>query len=505
MKYKRENVTNLWNCPNDEPIFITDTPDQQIENGHAAFETYKGSSDQKNGTSEKKRLSQQAGHSTIAEGKYVVAQHGILDLRDDANHEEDPSYHTEENLQRVQNMLNAYQQRRTVVCDNLKEYLASLTTKKDDLGETLIHFPGNFDRIVSLMNEADIRDGAQIESSNSRTASWSQLLIERALNKQYATDDNNYEEMSLETKIALKTARIRQLDAILEVKWGKNLYSDVHKTIEDAHNEEKIAIVEPTLGNDKRASAKRRPSKNRVTFRLDGTKKVNYIERNRDLIRNGSTKYTRDEEERLDHLLSEESVVQEADCSSVVDSNAFALDRHEKNAIEQLIHHRAGIYQPILLDEDSIITIPDDSDDEGRKASLIHYTQNVIQNKKKERLIKQRLDQIDQDLLLLKDLEHTGIVIASDDEDDEGPVSENHPQIVQHHRADDDSSSLHSFRTTSHASVASSCRSVLSRKEFQKFVRSQLHDATSESDSIASRDHGGMALRAQNDASGLVL
>lgn len=310
--------------------------------------------------------------------------------------------------------------------------------------------------------------------------------------------------MTLETKIAVKTARIRQLDAILEVKWGKNLYNEVHKATVDVHKKDKITEIDPTPNHDNKPRGKQRRSKRRVTFRLDGTKKVNYIERNRDLIRNGSTKFTRDEEERLDHLLSEDLVAEKLNCPQSTDINAFALGREEKDAIEQLIHDRAGIYQPILLDEDSIITIPDESHDDDREASLSHLTQNVIQNNKKERLTQQRLEQINQDLQLLKDLEHTGIVIASDDEDDNEPASQDRSQVAQHHRADDDMSSLRSFRTTSHASVASSCRSVLSRREFHEFIRAQIDDASAISDAIASREDVSNLLRIQGYSNGPV-
>ncbi|CCI40486.1 unnamed protein product [Albugo candida] len=488
-------------CPNDKPIFITSTSEREASYCENEVALY----NRKIRNIEATAL-QHTCHIEMKEGHCLADQDAILNPQIEGTDKRDVPNQTEEHLQRVQNMLTSYQQRRLMVCEDLEEYLASLATKKDDLGETLIHFPGNFDRIVSLMNEADISDGkdTHTQSKSNQGASWSHLLIERALNKHYATDENNRGEMTLETKIAVKTARIRQLDAILEFKWGKNLYNEVHKATVDVHKKDKITEIDPTPNHDNKPRGKQRTSKRRVTFRLDGTKKVNYIERNRDLIRNGSTKFTRDEEERLDHLLSEDPVAEKLNCPQSTDINAFALEREEKDAIEQLIHDRAGIYQPILLDEDSIITIPDESHDDDREASLSHLTQNVIQNNKKERLTQQRLEQINQDLQLLKDLEHTGIVIASDDEDDNEPASQDRSQVAQHHRADDDMSSLRSFRTTSHASVASSCRSVLSRREFHEFIRAQIDDASAISDAIASREDVSNLLRIQGYSNGPV-
>ncbi|CEG42262.1 Fibrous sheath-interacting protein 1 [Plasmopara halstedii] len=116
----------------------------------------------------------------------------------------------------------------------LESYVGSLKAMIDEDGEQLVQFPKNYQQVVSLMTQKDIREGDTASNQDKQThLNWSRVLIDSGLSKQQAfgiieeVDDDPECKSKLAAKIALKMARIRQLDTVLEEKLGKNLYANI--------------------------------------------------------------------------------------------------------------------------------------------------------------------------------------------------------------------------------------------------------------------------------------
>lgn len=75
--------------------------------------------------------------------------------------------------------------RRQVIRAELQGYVASLTTRKDDSGDNFVTFTKNYDQVVSLMTEQDMRD-EDVEPGSTNHKNWSRVLIQNALLKQNA-------------------------------------------------------------------------------------------------------------------------------------------------------------------------------------------------------------------------------------------------------------------------------------------------------------------------------
>lgn len=97
-----------------------------------------------------------------------------------------------------QRLLDDERQREQMRSD-LENYVTSLATRRGDDGTQLVEFPKNYQQVLSLMSERDVRDedatGTTGQSSNTARAttsssssqrSWSHVLLQAGLSKQQA-------------------------------------------------------------------------------------------------------------------------------------------------------------------------------------------------------------------------------------------------------------------------------------------------------------------------------
>ncbi|KAF1328661.1 hypothetical protein FI667_g6626, partial [Globisporangium splendens] len=418
--------------------------------------------------------------------------------------------------------------------DELQTYVTSLTSRKGDDGAQWLEFPKNYDHVLSLMSERDLRDEATASNSsgpisvnNSSQRSWSHVLLQTGLAKQQAfdmlidDDSGNDAESSLAANIALKMARVRQLDAILEEKLGKHVYSasnshqgskfgakkpkPVASPPVQARNQEpepgatrgggmgKTFVTQPnsvakesTGGLNHLRSVNSCIAGSRQDESFISTKPQNgdnFVERNKKVIACGMKPVlSQDEETRLNRLLRdadtdatasaassmESSSVAKLNRTTVEDRNEFAMDASEKKQIEELVVAKRGAYQSSLLG-----SFGDDGNDEsdahadtGATASNSN-TVNTIQATKKERLRKQRLDRIEQELAFLSQSEGCLTIVADDDEVEAVSLNDGETDSVF-----DGTMSDRSYRTTTSTatSVCSLRSGVISRRQFNEFL-----------------------------------
>eukprot|EP00644_Phytophthora_capsici_P013445 jgi/Phyca11/534894/estExt2_fgenesh1_pg.C_PHYCAscaffold_290059 len=188
--------------------------------------------------------------------------------------------------------------------------------------------------------------------------SWSRVLIESGLSKQQAFGiledvDDGPEGGSLAAKIALKMARIRQLDTILEEKLGKNLYANIVPK-----KQKKVPTANMT----------------------------------------GSRTFVTQTPAATSHC------------------NEYTMSSAEKQAIEELIAAKSGVYPLFAIDElqDGPTEVACQS---SSKDSSRHFKDNIIQETKRERLLRQRLSRVEQELRFLQ--ESPSVVIVGDDRDED--------------------------------------------------------------------------------------
>uniref|UniRef100_K3WTU3 Fibrous sheath-interacting protein 1 n=1 Tax=Globisporangium ultimum (strain ATCC 200006 / CBS 805.95 / DAOM BR144) TaxID=431595 RepID=K3WTU3_GLOUD len=437
--------------------------------------------------------------------------------------------------------------------DELQSYVTSLTSRKGDDGAQWLEFPKNYEHVLSLMSERDLRDEVAVSSnsgltsvSNSSQRSWSHVLLQTGLAKQQAfgtlTDDDNENDAksSLAAKIALKMARVRQLDAILEEKLGKHLYSassgrqgskfgakkpkPVAPPSVQVRNQEPEPSATRGGGIGKTFAAQPNPNSSGGGLQhqqsdisitsasrqeeqpVIGTKPQNgsnFVERNKKVIACGMRPVlSQDEETRLNRLLCdvdtdatastssmESPSVAKLDRTTVEERNEFAMSASEKKRIEELIVEKRGAYQSNLLvpfDDDG----NDDSDiitDTPAAAASNSNTVNIIQATKKERLRKQRLDHIDQELAFLNQSGGCLTIVADDDEAEAFILNDGETDSVF-----DGTMSERSYRTTtSTATSVYSLRSgVISRRQFNEFLVAEtrkLSSATGTNDSTPNK------------------
>jgi len=304
----------------------------------------------------------------------------------------------------------------------------------------------------------------------------------------------------LAARIALKMAHIRQLDTILEEKLGKNFYANI------APRKQKRAQT-PPQPDPKEASTSRGDSSSRTfvtqtrsltasalasrgsetsrsssgrsqapanedtaSWNQDGgTKKAsNFIERNKQVVANGmKANMTKEEEDRLDRLLQDDagSVGDDAASSeharessanppgeaSPLQCNEFTLNEAEKRAIDELIASKSSVYPLFAIDE-----LQDGPTDDAllqRGDSSLPIKTNIIQETKRERLQRQRLSRVEQELRFLE--ECPSVVIVGDNHDE-----------------DEDCRSERSYATVA-SSTCSTRSGVISRHDFKCFLAQQ--------------------------------
>lgn len=306
----------------------------------------------------------------------------------------------------------------------------------------------------------------------------------------------------LTAKIALKMARIRQLDAVLEEKLGKNLYSATAAAAggkKPNNNPTESEITRRTFVTQPQSAAKsaqqesssdlqrdtprngRRPGKPANAAAIAALKgKMNFVERNRQVVENGMrANLTRDEEARLRQLLgdaasneadeADEKTGSAAEPSSnsssepsrlgMQDVNVFALDVGEKQAIEQLLSVKRE-------DNLSFLAFPveDANVKELSEGSAKKEAGNVIQANRLDRMQRKRLERIDQELRLLQETQ--AVKIQAEDEEDK---DEDNGSVM------DDCQSEISYKTSvSMFSTCSTRSGVISRREFSRFVAAEV-------------------------------
>ncbi|KAG7387776.1 hypothetical protein PHYPSEUDO_013675 [Phytophthora pseudosyringae] len=379
--------------------------------------------------------------------------------------------------------------------EELETYVGSLSSRTDENGEHLVEFPRNYQQIVSLMTQKDVSEEEANDQDGKQTRqSWSRVLIESGLSKQQAfgiledVDDDSEGSSSLAAKIALKMARIRQLDTILEEKLGKNLYSAiVPRKQKRAQSPPQPKVIQ---GNGNNSSGRTfmtqtqhitsgaavsngcETSRSRASSRQSSApndelapevkKCNNFIERNKQVVANGmKANMTKDEEDRLEKLLHDESIpaddgshglASEENATPEIgatprESNEFTMSDDEKKAIEKLIAAKSGACPLFAIDE-----LQDGPTDEALPSTV---KDNIIQETKRERLQRQRLSRVEQELRFLQ--ESPSVVIVGDDRDED---------------ENDDCRSEVSYATVA-SSTCSTRSGVISRHDFKCFLAQQ--------------------------------
>lgn len=329
-------------------------------------------------------------------------------------------------------------------------------------------------------------------------------------------------------KIALKMARVRQLDAVLEEKLGKNLYS-----LSTTTSISSKLVKKPKVGAPDRSHLPPPPSSSNqhsVSTGLAGdsltsssvlganAKAGNFVERNRKVIAHGmKAVLSKDEESRLSRLLRDlggsgnaaESEATPAKTSGTqagaavpgglastepLDRNEFEMDAQDKKQIEELLAAKRGVYQSTLLppappeindfggvnDDDQFRTDGDLPSTPSVNKSKSAF--NVIQATKSERLRKQRLERIELEIQFLKENEHMAIV-ADDGSDEFASLSsgaggfeyDDNSDVASTLNGGSSSMSERSFRTTT-SSVCSTRSGVISRRHFNAFLALEKQD-----------------------------
>ncbi|KAE8988731.1 hypothetical protein PF010_g19855 [Phytophthora fragariae] len=383
--------------------------------------------------------------------------------------------------------------------EELETYVSSLSSRTDENGEHLVEFPRNYQQVLSLMTQKDVseEDSKSPEGNHSRQ-SWSRVLIESGLSKQQAfgiledVDDDPEGNSSMAAKIAFKMARIRQLDTILEEKLGENLYSSIvprkqkrarsppqpeaardtpsrssmgtlsSRTFVTQTQSTVVGVIASNGGDVSRCT-----TANEDEVVLGSKKSNNFIERNKQVVANGmKANMTKDEEDRLEKLLRDEAAMTpgsatnnepvtgdniNADGSARREEcNEFTMPDAEKQAIEELIASKSGTYPLFAIDE-----VQDGPTDEALPPSDTRPAkETVIQETKRERLQRQRLSRVEQELRFLH--ESPSVIIVGDDDGDEN----------------DDCRSEKSFVTVA-SSTCSTRSGVISRHDFKCFLVQQ--------------------------------
>ncbi|KAL3674852.1 hypothetical protein V7S43_000777 [Phytophthora oleae] len=402
---------------------------------------------------------------------------------EDSKVEDSDDTEYEQALESRKRLLNNEAERQRIR-DELETYVGSLSSRTDGNGEHLVEFPRNYQQIVSLMTQKDVNEIEPTSKEGGQTRqSWSRVLIESGLSKQQAFGiledvDDDPEGSSLAAKIALKMARIRQLDTILEEKLGKNLYANIvprkqkkapqPNTANSSSGSRTFVTQTPsrtlsTGGETSRSSTSIRQSSavdDPVTKRA-----LNFIERNKQVVANGmKANMTKDEEDRLEKLLcdepnptddgpkGEENSQPQVDAVSQ-ECNEFTMSNDEKQAIEELIAAKSGVYPLFAIDE--LQDGPTEDACQPTKDSSRSVKDNTIQETKRERLQRQRLSRVEQELRFLQ--ESPSVMIVGDDRDED---------------ENDDCRSELSYATVA-SSTCSTRSGVISRHDFKCFLAQQ--------------------------------
>ncbi|KAK1947520.1 hypothetical protein P3T76_001530 [Phytophthora citrophthora] len=376
--------------------------------------------------------------------------------------------------------------------DELEMYVGSLSSRTDGNGEHLVEFPQNYHKIVSLMTQKDVNEVEPMSKEGEQTRqSWSRVLIESGLSKQQAFGiledvDDDPEGSSLAAKIALKMARIRQLDTILEEKLGKNLYASiVPKKQKKAQSlpqsstsgsrtfvTQTTATTSRTLSTGGETGRSNASTKQSTAVDDPVTKKIsNFIERNKQVVANGmKANMTKDEEDRLEKLLRDEPNPADDDSKGEENTqpqvetdsqecNEFTMSNDEKQAIEELIASKSSAYPLFAIDE--LQDGPTDEACHPSKDSSRPVKDNIIQETKRERLQRQRLSRVEQELRFLQ--ESPAVVIVGDDRDED---------------ENEDCRSELSYATAA-SSTCSTRSGVISRHDFKCFLAQQKENFSS--------------------------
>jgi hypothetical protein len=260
-------------------------------------------------------------------------------------------------------------------------------------------------------------------------------------------------------------ARIRQLDAILEEKLGKNLYAatgasrkPAKRVLVNPQEPEALASRRSLLSEPRKpmpVSTSRSSKPPSQTSQLS----TNHIERNRQIVGNGANaNLTRAEECRVKRLLrgSKEASEGAADGADAA-ATEFRLDQQQQDEIEKLISEKRGLYPSAV-----VMALDDISEEEERDPTLVNpsgrkQSRRGVQETKRERLARQRLERIDEELKFLH--AHESVPILPDEEEDD---------------ASDGCASERSFLTTTSMLSTASSRSGVTRRQLDQFVAAEV-------------------------------
>ncbi|TYZ59950.1 hypothetical protein PybrP1_002427 [[Pythium] brassicae (nom. inval.)] len=343
---------------------------------------------------------------------------------------------------------------------DLEHYVASLKSRRGDDGSQLVVFPHNYQQVLSLMSERDVRDedapspATGADSSHVNQQNWSRVLLQAGLSKQQAfgaLDDDDGpsggESGGMAAKIALKMARVRQLDAVLEEKLGKSLYAATPKPFVPAtkgkgdrsNPQEPSERAKSVIATQSGAGANERSA---LSSSRSSNQQGNFVERNREVIARGmKAVLSSDEAARLDRLMRElESGVSAASGSDAV------------NASTELV---AAPSETTLIRSF------------GGKAKKDRV--NIIHAAKEERLHTQRLECIEREIQFLRDNERVAIVTDDGGESD-GDGTDGGASSMCDFSLSDGAASECSFAT----SVSSTRSGVISRRQFRQFIAAEL-------------------------------
>lgn len=256
-------------------------------------------------------------------------------------------------------------------------------------------------------------------------------------------------------KIALKMARVRQLDAVLEEKLGKALYAPlpppfipIKKGKGDRSNPQEpgegattgLATHSSSGGGAKKERALGSSSR---SSHNTTNQQNHFVNRNRDVIAHGMKPVlSSDEEARLDRLLRE-------------------LESQESAGSDGGGGTDSSLVGPTTTSCDTTVTMNGGGRPKARKDRV-----NLIQAAKEERLRTQRLEHIEREIQFLQDTQNARVAISPDDNGDGDSDADN----VSDFLVSDGAESECSFAT----SVASTRSGVISRRQFRSFIATEL-------------------------------
>ncbi|OQR82476.1 hypothetical protein ACHHYP_15969 [Achlya hypogyna] len=209
---------------------------------------------------------------------------------------------------------------RAALESDLQQYVASLHTKADDSGDSLVAFPDNYNDVVALMTGKDIQDTSP--------STWSKALLQDGLMRTQPFGALLGEDAppELTVKIARGIAAIRMNDLILDKLNIKLKGAQPVST--------KTFLTQPTPMR-RTSSAQRIKDKVEAAKSMEAARGVDFVARNKE-VKGAGKSLTKAEEARVDQLLEGSPDGIDADLPLPVASVAFVAPTEDEARLETL-------------------------------------------------------------------------------------------------------------------------------------------------------------------------